>query len=145
MPSSPTAGMGCVLKRAGTALAEVTNIAPSISVGEADTTPLNASGRMSTWVPTKVDASIGLDLNFLPLDTEATDHHDTILEDIQNFDTIATSKPQTAAFTIEWNDSGTTTWSFTGFFTGFNPTADRDGALTASATIRVTGTIDWSA
>lgn len=142
MPDSPTAGMGNILKRNGTAIAQVTNIQPTITVGEAETTPLDATGRMATYVPTRTDVEITLDLNFLP-NVGTGNHEEDVLKQI--YDPATDNGPQElTGWTIEFNDDGGTTWAFTGFWKSIAPNASRDDALVATATIRVTGTVDWS-
>lgn len=42
-------------------------------------------------------------------------------------------------FSITFPSSGTVTWYFDGYVTGFEPSAPVDGALTASVTIKLTG------
>ena len=45
------------------------------------------------------------------------------------------------AFSLVFSDSGTSTWSFDGDITGFEPGAPVDGALTASVTVKPTGAL----
>lgn len=145
MASNPTAGMGVTLLKSGTAIASVTNINPTINIGEAETTPLDSEGRMSTFVPTKVDVEISLELNWLPT-PGAGDHEADILDDVYNV--AAPTKPtHEINFAIVWSDASATRWNFDGFWRTISPNADRDNALVASATIRVTHTsnFDWSA
>ena len=139
----PSTGMDCLLKKGGTTIAEITDISPSLTTGEAETTKLDAAGRMETWLGTKTGAEISMEMNFEPAAGAGTGHEtDVLLEIINTAD--ATSSPQTDTYTIVWSDSATTTWSFTAFWKAFTPSASRDGALTASGTLRVTGVIDWS-
>ena len=42
-------------------------------------------------------------------------------------------------FSLVFPDTGSTTWAFDGYVTGFNPDAAHDGALTASLSIKVSG------
>jgi hypothetical protein len=46
-------------------------------------------------------------------------------------------KRKLAYFVITWPD--TTAWAFDGYVTGFEPSAEHDGALTADVTIKITG------
>ena len=43
--------------------------------------------------------------------------------------------------TITFPDSGTAVWTFTGFMTGFEPSAPLEDRMTATATIKVTGKV----
>ena len=42
-------------------------------------------------------------------------------------------------FTLVFSDVATTTWTFSAFVTGFEPSAPVDGALTATVTFKLTG------
>lgn len=140
MANPPTPGMGNILKMEGVALAGVTGFDPNINVGEGDTTTLDSTGKASTYVPTRWDGEIQLELNWLPSAT-ATNHGAEIMNNINNPATNA--GPQVKAFTIEWNDADSTIWSFNGFFKNIGPSANRDDKAGASATIRVSGVVDW--
>ena len=43
--------------------------------------------------------------------------------------------------TITFPDSGAAVWTFTGFMTGFEPSAPLEDRMTATATIKVTGAV----
>jgi len=56
----------------------------------------------------------------------------------------ATTPPIASAaevIVITFPDSGASTWTFTGFMTGFEPSAPLEDRMTASATIKVTGAV----
>ena len=44
-----------------------------------------------------------------------------------------------SAFTILWPNTGASTWAFNAFVTGYEPSADFDGELDLSVTLKVTG------
>jgi predicted secreted protein len=44
-------------------------------------------------------------------------------------------------FSLVFSDGASTTWSFDGYVTGFEPSAPHDGALTASVTAKITGDV----
>lgn len=59
------------------------------------------------------------------------------------FDPADTPPIGSAAETIviTFPDTGATTWTFSGFMTGFEPSVPQDGRATASCTIKVSGAV----
>lgn len=56
----------------------------------------------------------------------------------------STAPPMTGvaeSITITFPNSGAAVWTFTGFMTGFEPSAPLEDRMTASATIKVTGAV----
>lgn len=137
--SNATAGMGAVLNRGGSAVAEIQSISANITTGEAEVTHLGSTNRMEEYIPTKTGAEISVDFNFLP---GAADHEADILNRIQDFDG-GSGNAGPEAWTIVFTNAAIT-WVFSGFWKALTINNARDGALTGSGTLRVTGTIDWS-
>ena len=126
------AAYGTALKLDGTAYANVTNISgPGLSLDTEDVTSHDSTGAWEEVVGTILrSGEITLDLVYDP--ANATHDASTGL--------IAKMVARTSdEYTLVFSDSGSTTWTFDAYVTGFEPSASVDGALTASATFKLTG------
>ncbi len=122
--------------RAGSALttiAQVSNIGgPGLSLDTEDVTTHDQTTAYEELVATILrSGEVALDIVYDP--NEAT-HSATagLLDSLENriiYD-----------FSIVFPSSGTVTWNFDGYVTGFESSAPVDGALTASVKIKITGT-----
>ena len=116
------------------ALAEVRSITgPGYTSSPIDVTNQDSVSNFAEYIGGKGDAgSVSLDLNYLPDDTEHIDLVDWIV--------AGASKN----FKILFADTGTTTVTFVGFVTAFEPSAPYDDRLAASVTIKITGVPVWA-
>ena len=130
--TSSEAGFGTLLKRGGATIIDVDSMSCSLDVGEVEMTHMESQNSFQEFKPTTKGLTVSFTGNFVP----AT-HENDILADI----TAGTE----STWTIVWADSGSTTWSFSGFPTQFTPEASTDGKLGMSGTIRATGNVDYSA
>lgn len=115
-----------------TTIAEVKDISgPSFSADTVELTTHSSSGAWKEKLPTLLDAGeITLDINFIP--TNATQSQSTgLLRDFKN----RTKRN----FQLVWPDVGGTTWAFSAYVTGFEPSAPVDDLLGASVTLTITG------
>lgn len=111
-----------------TTIAQVTDIqGPEL---EADTYDVTSHDSTSGWeehVPgVKRTGSVTLDFVFDPAGTTHKWLHNNIGADA-------------SAMKITWPDSAPTSWTFSGIVTGFRLGDPHDGALTGSATVKLTG------
>lgn len=136
-----TSGFGTLLKRGSgatvetfTTVAEVKNISgPALSMETIDATHMESPSGYREWLPSFKDGGeVTFDLNFLPATAAQTG---------LTTDFAARTKRN---WQVVWPDTATTTWSFSGFVTGFTPSAAVGDILAASATIRVTGAVTIS-
>lgn len=116
-----------------TAIAEVTNISgPGITTDTEDVTHHESTGGFKERIPTLLDAgAVTFDVSFIPTAATHRDASGGLLDD-----QLAKTKRN---FQIIWSDSGSTTWSFAAYVTGFSPTAPVGGKLGAAVTLQVTG------
>lgn len=110
-----------------TALANVTNISgPGLSRETIDVTAHDSPDAYMEHVGGLKDGGeVSVDVNYDPAD------HDALVAD---FDDVNPRNYQ-----IVFPDAGTTTWSFAGIMTGFEPEAPYDDKLSASLTFKVSG------
>ncbi|TXH19321.1 MAG: outer capsid protein Hoc [Hyphomicrobiaceae bacterium] len=136
-----TSGFGTLLKRGNgatvevfTTVAEVKSISgPGLSMETIDATHMESPNAFRELLPSFKNAGeVTLEMNFLP----ANANQQGLITDFQN----RTKRNWKLVFP----DTATTTWSFSGYITGFSPSAAVDSILTASATIAVTGDVDIS-
>lgn len=136
-----TSGFGTLLKRgdgasseAFTTIAEVTNITgPGESLEVIDATHMESPSGYREYIPSLLDSGeVTFDLNFLPADSNQS-----------GLRTDLTGKTK-RNFQLVFTDSGTTTYSFAGYVTSFEPSAQIDDKLSASCTIKVTGPVTSS-
>lgn len=121
---------GTLIKQGTNTIAAVKNITgPGISNDTIDTTHLTTTGQWRTFIGSLRDAGeVELDLVWDPTETS----HE-ILEDVLIGNTAT-------AFSIVWSDPGSTTWQFNALVTGLAPAAPLGEHLSASATLKITGT-----
>lgn len=136
-----TSGFGTLLKAGNgassetfAAIAEVKSITgPSLSMETIEATHHQSPGNYRELLPSFLSAgTISLSVNFLPA---------TAAQTVVTTDFAARTKRN---FQLVFPDTSTTTWSFSGYYTGFTPTADVDGILTADIEITVTGAVTIS-
>lgn len=139
--SQATSGFGVLFKAGNgsssetfTTIAEVKSISgPALSLEIIDVTHMESPSLYREKLPSFKDAGeVTLEVNFLP-------GHATQQAVITDFE--ARTKRN---FQIIWTDSGATAWEFSGYYTGFAPSAGIDDAMTATITITVTGGITIS-
>jgi len=115
-----------------TNIAEVTSITgPSLALDTYETTNHLSTGGWEEFVAGILrTGEVSFDLNYDP----AGATHDAgtgLINDMEN---------RTARnFQLVFSDTGSTTWSFTAYVTGFEPSAPVDDKLSASCTLKVTG------
>ena len=115
-----------------TTIAEVLDISgPGLSLGTEDVTSHSSTGGWKEKVPTLLDAGqVSFDVNFVP--TGATQSYSAgLVKDMVN--------KTKRNFQIIFPDSTTTTWSFSAYVVGFEPSAPVEGKLGASVTLEITG------
>jgi len=129
--SNAISAYGIHLEMDGTEIAEVKDISgPGLNLNTTDVTAHDGSG-WREFVATILDAGeITFDINYVP--TDGTHDATSGLLSVMEAQTLE-------SFELIFPDAGTTTWSFSGYVTGFEPGAPVDGALTASVTIRISG------
>jgi predicted secreted protein len=117
-----------------TTIAEVQSInGLNLSLDSIDVTNMDSSNQWREFIAGLRDAGeISFDINWFM--TGAT--HGVSAGLLQDFNSSSTT---TRLWQIIWPDTGSTTWSFSGFVTGFSVSDPFDGAVTASITIKLTG------
>lgn len=137
-----TSGFGTLLQRGDgassetfTTVSEVSNISgPGESLETIDATHMESPSGYREYIPSLLDSGeISFDMNFLP----ATTAQSVGLR----ADMVAKTKRN---WQLVFTDSGTTTYSFSGYVTAFEPSAQIDDKLSASCTIKVTGPVTAS-
>lgn len=130
MTTSGKAAYGTLLKRAGTTLAEVTNISgPGLALDALDMTSHDSSGDREFIGGLLDGGEVTCEVNFMP--GNAT--HKQVIADMKAR-TVST-------WSIVWSDGSSSTWSFSALPTAFEPSAPVDGKLSASITLKVTGSV----
>ncbi len=136
-----TSGFGTLLKAGDgassetfAAIAEVKSITgPSLSLETLDATHMESPSNYREVLPSfKSAGEVTFEVNFLP----ATSGQTVVTTDFE-----ARTKRN---FQLVFPDTGTTTWSFAGYYTGFTPSAAVDDMLSASITITVDGAVTIS-
>ena len=127
------AGFGTLLKLGGTTVAGVQNISgPSLTLETIDVTNHSSTSAWREFVGGLKDGGeVTFDLVFDPV--AAT--HKNASGGLLNLLTTRAS----GSFSLTFPDSGLTVWSFTAFVTNFEPGEPVDGALMASATLKISG------
>lgn len=115
-----------------TKIAEVLSInAFSLTTESVDVTNMDSLDKYMEFIPGLRDSGeVSFDINYDF--AEATHGVDGILKDFNGTETKKRN------FKIVFPDAMVTTWSFTGFLTGFTINDPTDAAITASITIKVT-------
>lgn len=128
MTTSGRAAYGTLLKRSGTTLAEVTNLSgPSMNVDPLEMTSHDSSGNREFIGGLFDGGEVTAEVNFMP--GNAT--HKQVIADLKAR-TIST-------WSIVYPDAST--YSFSALVTGFEPSAPVDGKLSATITLKVTGSV----
>ena len=139
MATSATSSFGTFLKigdgavaEAFTTIAEVRDISgPSLALDTEEVTSHDSPGGWEEFVATILrSGEVSFDLNFLP--TNATQSYAAGLI----ADMVAKTKRN---FQLIFTNVGATTWAFAAYVTAFEPSAPVAGALTASASLKITG------
>lgn len=115
-----------------TTIAEVRDITPpKLALGTEEATSHSSTGGWKERVATLLDAGeVTFELNFIP--TDSTQGYSTgLIHDMVN--------KTKRNFQLVFPDTGTTTWAFAAFVTGFEPSAPVEGILSASVTLTITG------
>ncbi len=115
-----------------TTIAEVQDIKPpSLELGTEEVTHHGSPGGWKEYVATLLDAGeVSFSLNFIPSD--ATQGYSTgLIADMVN--------KTLRNFQLVFPDTGSTTWSFAAFVTGFEPDAPVEGKLSADVTLKISG------
>jgi len=112
-----------------TKIAKVTNIGgPSLSLDTGDTTDHDSVDGWEEVMATILrSGEVSLELSFLP----GNAGHKGLISDMTN--------RVLRNFKIVFPDTDTTTWSFSGFVVGFDPSAPHDNKLEATVTIKPSG------
>jgi len=136
-----TSGFGTLLKRgdgaspteAFAAVAEVKNISgPNLSTETIDATHMESPNAFREMLPSfKSSGEVTFTVNFLP---GATNHTDVL----GDYDDRTLRN-----WTLVFPDTGATTWGFSGYVTGFQPSATIDDVLSADVTITISGAVDF--
>lgn len=124
---------GTELKRGATSIAQISNISgPGLSLDVEDVTSHDSTGAWEEVVATILrSGEVSFDIVF---DPAAATHkyaaggltHDMVARVAQTY-------------SIVFTDTAATTWSFSAFVVGFEPSMPHDGALTASVKMKITG------
>lgn len=129
MASAATAALGTILTIDGTAVAELKNIEPAgINTDRLDVTNHQSVGGFREYISGLSDGGeCKMSGNYLPTDAA------------QSALVTANLNRTINAYTVQFPDAGTTTWSFNGLVSGFSPKAPVEGILSFDATVKVTG------
>lgn len=113
-------------------LDEITNITPpNFQTDDVDVTHMQSPNRTREFTPGLVDpGEAGFEMNWIP--GGATD---IIILGLKRDATVVSWK-------MEWYNA--TTWEFTGYVKGYETSAEVEGKMSATVTIRVTGDITTS-
>jgi len=124
---------GTVIKRGATAVAQVTSISgPGLSLDTEDVTSHDSTGGWEEVVATILrSGEISLDIAYDPAHATHKNAAAGLIGDM-----VARAA---TTFSLVFPDSGNTTWSFSAFITGFEPSMPVDGAMTASVKMKLTG------
>ena len=124
---------GTLLKRGGTTIANVKSISgPGLSLDTEDVTSHDSPGGWEEVVGTILrSGEITIDIVYDPGAATHKYASGGLLHDLAG--RAATT------YSLVFPSTPNVTWSFSAFVTGFEPGAPVDGALTASATLKLTG------
>ena len=127
------AAFGTKFKRGAVEVAQVRNISgPSLSLDTEDVTSHDSTGGWEEVVATILrSGEVTLDLVYDPAAATHKNAAGGILADLVG--------RASTTYSIVFPDAAATTWSFTAFCVGFEPSMPHDGALTASVTYKITG------
>ena len=127
--TSAKSGFGATLDWGGTTIAELTSISgPSESADTVDVTSHDSSNEFREFIVGLRDGGeISIEGNFYPGDTDGQKQLHTDMQ-----------AGSSNTFTLTAPD-GTTNYSGTAICTGFEPSFPMDGAMTFSATLKISG------
>ena len=118
---------------AGTLIAQVSSISgPGLSLDTEDVTSHDSTGAWEEVVGTILrSGEVSLDLVYDPANATHKYASGGLLHDLVSRAAVA--------YTLEFPDTAGTEWAFNALVTGFEPDAPVDGALTATAKMKITG------
>lgn len=124
---------GTQFLKGATVLAQVSNISgPGLSLDTEDVTTHDSTGAWEEVVGTILrSGEVTIDIVYDPAHATHKNAGNGLLADLVG--------RASATYSIKFPDAATTTWSFSAFCTGFEPSMPVDGALTASVTFKLTG------
>ncbi len=124
---------GTALKRGAVEIAGVKSISgPGISVDTEDVTTHGQSHYWEEVIATIIrSGEITLDIVYDPADSTQKYAAGGLLHDLVSREAVT--------YSLVFPDTGTTTWTFDAFVTGFEPSAPVDGSLAGSVTLKPTG------
>jgi predicted secreted protein len=127
------AAFGTLLKRDGTAVAQVQSISgPGLTLDTEDVTSHDSTGGWEEVVATILrSGEVSLDIVYDPAAATHKYAAGGLLHDLVSRTAVS--------YTLVFSDTANTTWTFSAFVTGFEPSAPHDGALTAAVTLKLTG------
>lgn len=126
---------GCSLKRNTTVIANVTNISgPGLSLDTEDVTSHDSTGGWEEVVGTILrSGEVTLDIVYDPDNATHKYASAGLLHD------LVSRVPTT--YNLFFSDSTPATWQFSALVTGFQPNMPVNGALTASVSLKLTGSV----
>lgn len=124
---------GTILKRGATAIVQVREISgPGLSLDTEDVTAHDSTGGWEEVVGTILrSGEVTLEIVYDPAAATHKNAAGGLIADLVG--------RASTTYSLVFPDAASTTWSFTAFVTGFEPSAPHDGALTASVTLKLTG------
>lgn len=127
------AAFGTLLKRGSTAIAAIQQVSgPGLQADTEDVTTHDSTGAWEEHVVTILrSGEVSIDIEYDPAAATHKNASGGLIAD------LVSRTSQT--YSIVFPDSANTTWSFTAFVTGFEPSAPHDGALTAAVKMKITG------
>jgi predicted secreted protein len=123
------AAFGTELRKGTTEIAQVASISgPGLALDTEDVTSHDSTDGWEEVVGTILrSGEVSLDLVFDPAEaTQVALHTDMVSRDANTYSLV-------------FPDTANTTWTFDALVTAFEPDAPHDGALTATATLKITG------
>jgi predicted secreted protein len=122
---------GAILKRGAVTVAQVRSISgPGLSLDTIDVTSHDSTGGWREFIAGLIDAGeVTAELIFDP------DHASHVSLRTDLVARAATS------YSVTFTDTTPQVWSASAFVTGLSPTAEVDGALVATATLKFTGAV----
>lgn len=125
-------GDGATPTEGFTTVAEVLDIGgPGLALGLTDGTHHGSPGGWIEKIPTLLDAGeVSFDIQYDPVGA-THDASTGLINDMEN--------KTLRNFQLVFPDTGTTTWSFSAYVAGFEPSAPVEGKLTASVMLDISG------
>lgn len=130
MTTGAKPGSKCVLKRAGTTIAEVKGVrGPGLSGGVVDVTSFDSAGVREFAATLRDAGTLSFTTNYIP--NGGGTGHQLLISDCQSGSTVA--------FTLEFQFSPTVTMAFSGIVVGAEIAAELEQAVSLNVSIKVTG------